>query len=182
MRVLILKTSSMGDIIHTLPALSDAVAANPEIQFDWVVEENFAEIPHWHASVQQVIPVALRRWRKKILKVRGSSEWRSFKNEMKHHHYDCVIDAQGLMKSAWLARYVDAPTYGYDSQSVRERFATFAYDQAFTVSKDLHAVERIRDLFAQALHYKKPKTTMSKQISIKEKESKLKANPLYFKK
>ncbi|MGC8165048.1 lipopolysaccharide heptosyltransferase 1, partial [Salmonella enterica] len=64
MRVLLIKTSSLGDVIHTLPALTDAARAIPGIQFDWVVEEGFAEIPAWHPAVAQVIPVAIRRWRK----------------------------------------------------------------------------------------------------------------------
>lgn len=64
MRVLIIKTSSLGDVIHTLPALTDAAHAIPGIRFDWVVEEGFAEIPSWHPAVDQVIPVAIRRWRR----------------------------------------------------------------------------------------------------------------------
>lgn len=64
MKVLIVKTSSMGDVLHTLPALTDAVRYYPDIQFDWVIEENFAEIPYWHSAVKRVIPVAIRRWRK----------------------------------------------------------------------------------------------------------------------
>lgn len=64
MRVLLVKTSSMGDVLHSLPALTDAQAAIPDIQFDWVVEEGFAQIPTWHSAVNKVIPVAIRRWRK----------------------------------------------------------------------------------------------------------------------
>ena len=48
MRVLIIKLSSMGDLMHALPALTDAVNNVPEISFDWVVDENFAEVPKWH--------------------------------------------------------------------------------------------------------------------------------------
>ena len=68
MRVLIVKVSSLGDIIHTLPAVTDAKNANRRLQFDWVVEENFAEVPSWHPAVDRVIPVALRRWRKSVIK------------------------------------------------------------------------------------------------------------------
>lgn len=64
MRVLIIKTSSMGDVLHTLPALTDAMLALPGIEFDWVVEEGFAQIPGWHPAVSRVLPVAIRRWRK----------------------------------------------------------------------------------------------------------------------
>ena len=102
MRVLLVKTSSLGDVIHTLPALTDAQRAIPGIQFDWVVEEGFAEIPAWHPAVAQVIPVAIRRWRKHPLQTLRSGEWRRFKARLRETHYDLVIDAQGLLKSAWL--------------------------------------------------------------------------------
>src|SRR5437868_5774022 len=100
MKVLIVKTSSLGDIIHTLPALTDAGRYYPNIQFDWVVEENFAEIPAWHALVQHVIPIAFRRWRKQPLKAYHSGEWSRFYQQLRAQSYDFVIDAQGLIKSA----------------------------------------------------------------------------------
>jgi heptosyltransferase-1 len=156
MRVLIVKTSSMGDVIHTLPAVSDALAAVPNIVFDWAVEEAFQEIPSWHEGVDQVIPVAIRRWRKNIFRIWKSAEWRGFKNEIKHNHYDCVIDAQGLIKSAWVTRLVKAPSCGYDWDSIREKPASLVYHRKIPVSKNLHAVERIRHLFARALEYDVP--------------------------
>src|SRR6218665_2449357 len=120
MRVLLIKTSALGDVIHSLPALTDAARSIPGIQFDWVVEEGFAEIPAWHPAVAQVIPVAIRRWRRNILRTIGSGEWRRCKEQLREHRYDCVIDAQGLLKSAWLARQAGAPVTGLDPQSARE--------------------------------------------------------------
>ncbi len=155
-RVLIVKTSSMGDVIHTLPALTDAQQACPDIEFDWAVEEGFAEIPKWHSAVSDVIPVAIRRWRKSILSTIGSNEWKQFRNTIKKHHYDLVIDAQGLIKSAWLCRLAKAPTAGFDKHSVREPIASWTYRHKYAVSKEMHAVERTRELFAQALSYEKP--------------------------
>ena len=108
MRVLLIKTSSLGDVIHTLPALTDAARAIPGIRFDWVVEEGFAEIPSWHPAVDAVIPVAIRRWRKKPLQAVRSGEWSNFKRRLRDTQYDLVIDAQGLLKSAWLTRYARA--------------------------------------------------------------------------
>ena len=157
-RVLIVKTSSMGDIIHTLPALTDAKKACPDVEFDWVVEEGFAEVPKWHSGVSEVIPVAIRRWRKNLFQTLASTEWKQFKNTVRKHHYDLVIDAQGLMKSAWVCGRVKAPIAGFDKHSVRESWARFSYQYKYNVSKDMHAVERIRDLFAQALSYEKPET------------------------
>lgn len=156
MRVLLVKTSSLGDVIHTLPALTDAARAIPGIQFDWVVEEGFAEIPAWHPAVAQVIPVAIRRWRKNLWQTIRNGDWRRFKARLREARYDLVIDAQGLLKSAWLTRYVSAPVAGLDRESAREPIACRFYDRLYAVPKDQHALERTRQLFAQALGYALP--------------------------
>ncbi len=156
MRVLVVKMSSLGDVIHTLPALTDAARANPGITFDWVVEEAFAEIPGWHPAVDRVIPVALRRWRKHPLRDFTGPEWRQCRLELRKHPYDAVIDAQGLLKSAFVARLVKAPIFGMDKRSARERLAAAAYHYKVSVPRDLHAVERTRLLFASALNYQIP--------------------------
>lgn len=156
MRVLIIKTSSLGDVIHTLPALTDAAHAIPGIRFDWVVEEGFAEIPSWHPAVDQVIPVAIRRWRKNLWQTIKSGEWKAFKQRVRERKYDLVIDAQGLVKSAWLTRYVKAPVAGLDRYSAREGWASRFYDRPLSVATGQHAVERVRQLFAMALAYDLP--------------------------
>ncbi|WP_087501993.1 lipopolysaccharide heptosyltransferase I [Pseudomonas sp. SID14000] len=156
MRVLIIKTSSLGDVIHTLPALTDAAHAIPGIRFDWVVEEGFAEIPGWHPAVDQVIPVAIRRWRKNLWQTIKSGEWKAFKQRLRERKYDLVIDAQGLVKSAWLTRYVKAPVAGLDRYSAREGWASRFYDRRLSVATGQHAVERVRQLFAMALAYDLP--------------------------
>jgi len=155
-RVLIIKTSSLGDVIHTLPALTDAAHAIPGIRFDWVVEEGFAEIPSWHPAVDQVIPVAIRRWRKNIWQTLKSGEWKAFKQRVRERKYDLVIDAQGLVKSAWLTRLVKAPVAGLDRYSAREGWASRFYDRRLSVATGQHAVERVRQLFAMALAYDLP--------------------------
>lgn len=158
MRVLLVKTSSLGDVVHTLPALTDAQRAVPGIQFDWVVEEGFAEIPAWHPAVSQVIPVAIRRWRKHPFQTLRSGEWQRFKSRLRETRYDLAIDAQGLLKSAWLTRYVDASVAGLDRESAREPLAARFYDRRYPVARDQHALERVRQLFAQALGYAVPET------------------------
>jgi len=157
-RVLLVKTSSLGDVVHTLPALTDARRALPAIQFDWVVEEGFAEIPAWHPAVAQVIPVAIRRWRQRPLQTLRSGEWKRFKARLRETRYDLVIDAQGLLKSAWLTRYVSAPVAGLDRASAREPLAARFYDRRYPVPREQHALERVRQLFAQALGYPLPDT------------------------
>ncbi|WP_342650297.1 lipopolysaccharide heptosyltransferase I [Pseudomonas sp. REB1044] len=156
MRVLIIKTSSLGDVIHTLPALTDAAHAVPGIRFDWVVEEGFAEIPSWHPAVDQVIPVAIRRWRKNLWQTLKSGEWKAFKQRVRERRYDLVIDAQGLVKSAWLTRLIKAPVAGLDRYSAREGLASRFYDRRLSVAVGQHAVERVRQLFALALAYDLP--------------------------
>ena len=97
MRVLIVKTSSMGDVLHTLPALTDAQQVMPDIQFDWVVEEGFAQIPSWHAAVDRVIPVAIRRWRKAWFSAPIKAERKAFRDAVRLQKYDAISDAQGLV-------------------------------------------------------------------------------------
>jgi len=156
MRVLVIKTSSLGDVIHTLPALTDAAQALPDVTFDWVVEEGFADIPALHGHVDKVIPVAIRRWRKNLLKSLRSGEWRNFKKAIGEEQYSAVIDAQGLLKSAWLTRYTHGPIFGFANESAKEPLASQFYHHKINVPKDQHAVERTRQLFAKALGYDIP--------------------------
>ncbi|OHT22591.1 lipopolysaccharide heptosyltransferase RfaC [Providencia stuartii] len=159
MRVLLVKTSSMGDVLHSLPALTDAQHVFPEIQFDWAVEEGFAQIPTWHSAVNQVIPVAIRRWRKNWFSAPIRAERAAFRQQLTATHYDAVIDAQGLLKSAFLVtRLAHGAKHGYDRHSIREPIASFFYDYKHQISKQQHAVERIRQLFAASLGYDCPKT------------------------
>ena len=153
MKVLVIKTSSLGDVIHTLPAITDAVKAIPNIKFDWVVEEGFAEIPTWHPAVNRVIPVALRRWRKSLWQSLQSSELRAFWQNLRKEKYDLVIDAQGLYKSAAIAAMARGSSIGLDKNSAREPGASWFYQHKLAIKKDQHAVERVRQLFAVALGY-----------------------------
>ena len=154
MRVLIVKMSSMGDIIHTLPAVTEARRARPELRFDWVVEEGFREIPAWHPAIDTVIPVALRRWRRQWGRAVRGGEFARFRQDLRQRHYDLIIDAQGLLKSALVARMARGPVAGYDRNSIREPLASRFCARSFAVSRELHAVERIRRLFALSLGYR----------------------------
>ena len=158
MRVLLIKTSSLGDLIHTLPALTDAAAAVPGIRFDWVVEEAFSEIPGWHPAVDRVIPIALRRWRRGIWQAFSSGEIGRFRQALQEREYDLIIDAQGLMKSALVAKMARGRRCGYDASSIRDPRAALFYQHKLTVSRDLHAIDRVRRLFALSLGYDLPET------------------------
>jgi lipopolysaccharide heptosyltransferase I len=158
MRGLIIKMSSMGDIIHTLPAVTDAIKAVPNIQFDWVVEEAFTDIPKWHKQVQQVIPIALRRWRKSIWSAIQDGEIKQFYRQLRAQEYDFVLDAQGSIKSAITTRLSQGCRLGMDKDSVRESLAYLVYQQTFSVPRQQHAINRLRQLFAKALKYPLPET------------------------
>jgi len=158
MKVLIIKTSSMGDVIHTLPALTDAGNAIAGIRFDWVVEEGFALIPKLHPLVDRVIPIALRRWRKRLISSMLKGEWWQFYRCLRQTHYDAIIDAQGLMKSALVTRLARGKRCGLNRHSAWEPLASFIYKQRASVDPNLHAVERVRRLFAKSLGYSLPHT------------------------
>lgn len=151
MKLLLIKTSSLGDILHTLPALTDTQRLRPDIRVDWVVEEGFAQIPTWSPLVESVIPIALRRWRKAPWKAMQSGEIPQFWQQLRTHRYEMILDAQGLLKSAVIARLGHGQCHGFDQNSAREPMATRLYHQSHAVPIQLHAVERLRLLFAQAL-------------------------------
>ncbi len=151
MRILIIKTSSLGDIIHTLPALTDVAKQFETLHCDWVVEEAFNEIPRWHPAVTRVIQVAVRRWRKNPLQ--WWEEWSRCKQEIQKEKYDYVIDAQGLLKSALLTAQARGIRCGLESSAAREPIAAWFYHKKIAVSKTQHAVTRTRLLFASLLNY-----------------------------
>jgi heptosyltransferase-1 len=158
----------MGDIICTLPALTDAKKVITEISYDWVVEENFIEIPRWHYAVDTVIPIALRRWRKQILNLNTLYEMRSFLIKLAKQKYDYIIDAQGLIKSAIVATIAHGTSYGFNLKSIREPLASCLYQKKIAIPKDWHSVERIRQLFALVLGYQVPITVPDYGINIKK--------------
>lgn len=166
MRVLIVKVSSLGDIIHTLPAVTDAHHARKDIVFDWVVEENFVEVPGWHPAVENVIPIAMRRWRRNIVKTYLNHEFRNFKRALQGVHYDLVIDAQGLIKSGLISRLSKGLTVGLSNRTIREPMATLFYNKAYSVPWTEHAVDRVRQLFSRALQYEYDKDLIDYGIDV----------------
>lgn len=153
-RVLIVRTTSMGDLIHTLPAVSDIAAHLPGVAIDWVAEDSFAEIPTWHPAVREVIPVSLRRWRKAWWSAPVRRERAEYIRLLQRHRYDAVIDLQGLIKSAALvALRARGPRHGLDRHSAREPLAALFYQRRHRVAPLQPAVTRYRTLAAQALGY-----------------------------
>lgn len=153
MKILIVKTSSLGDVVHMLPAITDAAQMIPDLSVDWVVEEGFQAVPNWHPVVDKVIPVAIRRWRKNFFSSHIRNEIRSTKQIIRSTEYDAIIDSQGLFKSSVVTHWAKGTRFGYDRKSAREPLASWAYDQRITVSRDLHAIERNRQITAKSLGY-----------------------------
>jgi len=153
MRILLIKMSSMGDIFHTFPAISDIKQQFPAAEIDWVVEEGFKEIVDWHPGVRKVIPIDLRRW----VKARDKKSWQEFKlwrKKLRTESYDYIIDAQGLLKSAAIAKCAKGNGVdGYAKRSAREPITHWFYKRHHTVDKDQHAVARTRLLIGKALGY-----------------------------
>ena len=153
MRILIVKTSSLGDVIHNLPVVSDILRHFPQATVDWVVEESFAAIPRLHPGVEDIIPVALRRWRKSLFSRATWAEIGTFRHQLQLQNYDIVLDTQGLLKSALISAQAQGAKCGYDADSAREPVAARFYEKRYTVSKTAHAVTRNRLLAAAALGY-----------------------------
>jgi lipopolysaccharide heptosyltransferase I len=155
-RVLLIKLTSLGDLIHALPALSDAQDARPEIEFSWVIDESFQEIARWHPAVKGVITTNHREWRGALASAQTHGSISRTIGQIRANEYDLVIDGQGNFKTALLSLFSKGPRAGFDSRSVREWIAHLAYQRRFAVSKNAHAIERLRRLFALALDYPMP--------------------------
>jgi lipopolysaccharide heptosyltransferase I len=151
-RILLVKTSSLGDVVHNLPVATDLRAHNAGVEIDWAVEENFADIPALHPAISEVITVAPRRWRRTMLNRNTWREIAALRARLKGRAYDLVIDTQGLIKSALIARMAPGRRFGKDWGSSREPLWPF-FHRTIRVSWELHAVERNRQLAALALGY-----------------------------
>ncbi|WP_309269269.1 lipopolysaccharide heptosyltransferase I [Azonexus sp.] len=148
-----MKTSSLGDVIHNLPVISDIRQHFSEAIIDWCVEESFAAIPCLHPGVAEVFTVAIRRWRKQLLCRRTWREIGAFRAKLRAQRYDLILDTQGLLKSALVAAQAIGPRCGYAANSGRDPLAACLYQRHYTVSLAEHAVVRNRCLAAAALGY-----------------------------
>jgi heptosyltransferase-1 len=151
-RILLVKTSSMGDVVHNFPVVSDLSVRFPTAEIDWVVEEAFAPLVRLHAMVREAIPVTVRRWRRSLFAPATWREIAALRRKLQARFYDAVIDTQGLLKSALLVACAPGRKYGLDWRSSREPIGWF-YHRTFAIPWDRHAVERNRALAALALGY-----------------------------
>ncbi|MEZ5730033.1 MAG: lipopolysaccharide heptosyltransferase I [Burkholderiaceae bacterium] len=153
MRIALIKTSSMGDVVHALPVVTDLRCALPNARIDWVVEEAFADLPALHPGVEQVLPIALRRWRRAWWSLPVRRERREARRRLSQYRYDCVLDLQGLYKSVMVAGWMRGPRVGFSFSSAREPLAALAYSRRYRVDMQSHAIERLRSLAGQAFGY-----------------------------
>lgn len=152
-RLLLVKLSSLGDVIHNLPVATDIRRAMPDAVIDWVTESAYAPLVELHPALDRVWSVHLRELKSRWFDPTAWGRFFDDKSRLAARHYDLVLDTQGLVKSALVSGWPSGRVAGYDRTSIREPYASRWYDQRFAVSRDRHAVERNRVLAAAALGY-----------------------------
>jgi len=143
----------MGDLMHALPALTEAKERIEDISFDWVVDTNFSSVPSWHPSVDKIITTDHRNWKKQIFSKNSRKSLRSVINQINENNYDLVVDMQNNLKSAFISYLCKHDVVGLDSESAREYPAHLAYSKRINVDKKLHAIERQKKLLGNVLGY-----------------------------
>jgi heptosyltransferase I len=151
--VLFIKTSSLGDVIHQMPAITEVRRQRPQLRISWVVEEAFAALVRLNAAVDAVIPVDSRQWRKGLHRPATWRALKAFISGLRARSYDAIVDTQGLVRTALTGKLAHGPRHGFDAQSVREPPASLFYDVRHRVDRSLHAIARNRMLTALALGY-----------------------------
>jgi len=164
-KILIVKMTSMGDLIQTFPALTDAANANPGLRFDWLADEAFQEIPRLHSAVDKVISVSFRRWKKNIKQCLVSGEVSEFIKELRSKQYDMVIDAQSNLKSALVSLLTKGRRYGLNKTSVREYGAHLVYHKKIGIDRSQNHALRIRKMMAVFLNYELPSSLIDYGIN-----------------
>ncbi len=159
----------MGDLMHALPALTEAKEHFKEIEFDWVVDKSFSEVPKWHPAVNKIITTDHRNWKKQLLSPNSRKAFRSVIHEINSTNYNLVIDMQNNLKSAFVSFMCKHQVIGMDSKSVREYPAHLSYNKKISISKELHAITRQKILLSNALGYS---TSSSNDYGISDLEFK----------
>jgi heptosyltransferase I len=156
LKVLVVKTSSMGDVVHAMPAVTDMARALPGITIDWLVEAPFAALPALHPDVRTVISMSWRKWRKKLWRSDTWAAMSTCRDQLRAERYDVVLDLQGLLKSVLWAGQARGTLVGYDRHSAREAAASWFYRRGAPVPRNMHAVERCRRAASFHLGYSMP--------------------------
>ncbi|MGF6756783.1 lipopolysaccharide heptosyltransferase I [Paraburkholderia sp. GAS334] len=161
-KILIVRVSSLGDVVHNMPVIADIRRRYPDAQIDWLVEESFIELVQLVDGVRRAIPFSLRRWRKRLFSLDNWREIGAFRRALAAEKYDLVIDCQGLIKTAWVASWARGPLVGLANRTDGAGFewpVRFFYDQRVPIPPRTHVVERTRQLVAGALGEPAPQPT-----------------------
>ena len=161
-KILIVRVSSLGDVVHNMPAIADIRRRHPDAQIDWLVEESFASLVELVHGVRRAIPFSLRRWRRGFASPENWREIGKFKRELAAEKYDLVIDCQGLIKTAWVASWARGPLVGLGNRTDGAGYewpVRCFYDRRVPIEPRTHVVERTRQLVAAALDLPKPQMT-----------------------
>jgi len=158
--ILIVRVSSLGDVVHNMPMLADLRRHVPDAQIDWVVEESYASLVRLNGAVRNVIPFALRRWRKSLDKPATRAEMQAFRNALRATAYDLVFDTQGLIKTGLVMRMARLAPGGRriglanaTEGSGYEGLSRLFHSESVPVGRRTHAVQRAREVAAAALGY-----------------------------
>ena len=150
MKILIIKTSSLGDIVHSNSIISDLKINHANVEIHWLVEESFADLLKIFPT-QKVIISKFRSWKNNLFKKNTYIELSKLKHALKSENYDYVIDLQGLIRTGLISRSLNS--FGFDSNSIKEKFASYFYKKTLNVKKNLHAITRNRLLVASVMNY-----------------------------
>jgi heptosyltransferase-1 len=151
--VLIIRQSSLGDIVHALAVVQDIRQHRPEDSVDWVAEEMFADLVRLNRNVRTVVPVSLRRWRHAPFARATWREIAAFRTALRARRYDVVIDLQEQVKGALIGLLARGAVHGSDRSGVREPVVTLTYRRAYPIAPDQHLIDRCRQLVGKALGY-----------------------------
>jgi heptosyltransferase-1 len=151
--VLVIRPSSLGDIVHALALVADVRTHRPELAIDWVAEEPFVPLLTLDPDVRRVIPVALRRWRHRLFDADTWREMTLFRHDLRRESYLAILDLQEQVKSALIARMARGRRHGPDRRSIREPLATLAHNAHHAINPAQHLIDRCRQLAAAALDY-----------------------------
>ncbi len=156
MRVLIVKLSSLGDVVHSMPVVHDIAAAFPGAVVDWVVEPAFAPLVRRIAGIGEVIECPLRRWRRAWWTKAVRGEWARFRERLARERYDAVLDLQGLTKSGVIAHLAQGKSHGLAHATDGSSFefpARWLVDNPISLPRHIHALDRARLLTSKALGF-----------------------------
>ena len=168
MKVLIIKTSSLGDIIHANSIISDLKKNHVGVEIHWLVEESFSSLLKLF-PIQKIIISRFRKWKKNLFKKNTYRELRELKYSLNNENYDVVIDLQGLIRTGLLCKSLNS--FGFDKSSIKEKFASYFYKKKFNVEKNLHAINRNRLLVANSINYQIDQNDISFSYSFKNNQT-----------